>query len=95
MQSKPLKKGQKAPLDTKLAKITKTGQKPLKKDFREKKAARGIAEEKITHFWPENSEKVENLSLISAKSVSKMQPKFSGKIRPGFWRQIVIISCLK
>ena len=71
--AKSLKSGQKAPLDTKLAKITKIGQKSLKKDFRGEKAARDDAVKKITHFWTENSKKVKILSPISAKSVSKMQ----------------------
>jgi tRNA A37 threonylcarbamoyladenosine dehydratase len=81
--AKSLKSGQKAPLDTKLAKITKTGQKPLKKDFREKIRARDDAVEKITDFWTENSKKVKNLRLKSAKSVSKVQPKFLHKISTG------------
>ena len=73
MQPKLLKSGQKAPLDTKLAKKGKTGQKPLKIDFHKKKVARDDAVEKITDFWTENSKKEEIMSPISSKSVSKMQ----------------------
>jgi hypothetical protein len=58
-----------------LQKNTKTGQKSLKKDFREKKAARDAGAKKITHFWPENLKKVKNKILKKPKSVSKMQPK--------------------
>ncbi len=61
MQPKLLKNGQKAPLDTKLGKITKIGQKSLIFNFHKKKAARGIAVKKITHFWPEKSKKVKIL----------------------------------
>jgi len=90
MQPKLLKSGQKAPLDTKLANIVKKTEKSLKKDFHKKKAARDAAAKKITHFWPENLKKVKILLLVCSKSVSKMQPKLSGKIKPGIRRQIVI-----
>ena len=63
MQSKSLKNGQKTLLDTKFLKNRKTGQKPLKKDFHKKKAARDAAAKKITHFWPEISKKEKKLRL--------------------------------
>ena len=75
MQSKPLKSGQKTLLDTKFLKNSKTGQKSLKKDFREKKAARDAGAKNITHFWSENSKKEKNKRLKRTKSVSKMQSK--------------------
>jgi hypothetical protein len=57
MKPKSLKNGQKKLLDTKLAKNTKIGQKPLIFNFHKKKATRGDAAKKITHFWPEKLKK--------------------------------------
>jgi hypothetical protein len=95
MQSKITQKGQKAPLDTKKMKNRETGQKSLKKDFREKITARDAEAKKITQekrkkatdFFKKCSEDAAKILAenLDRNSVTNRH-KYRNKIR--MWREM-------